>query len=326
MPIEGQVNNIGDLNPAYPQADDPVSQGDNHVRLIKEALKKTFPNIDGTVLPSDEELNQLVGNDLPGDVTDLERRVKQNESDIANNAADIESNTNYIKDVEKVVLQNKEDISNNKATIDSHTGYIIDNRDRLNKAEKRLDDHDDLLNNHEGRLNTLENASGLTPHSLNEHTDVNTSGAQEGYVLAYVGGQWVPVKMNGGGGMIKLVDQPAYAGDFALDATQMEYFADVQGNASVPESYTLTVPDGMVFAFEYMYAIGFGSIELNNLVIDGVNVLNGGSLNYTDQGGPTWPGNDKSSIIRVEDSITVTWMPDNQMMGNLFIAGMFAEA
>jgi hypothetical protein len=293
MPIEGQVNNIADLNPAYPQADDPVSQGDNHVRLIKKALKDTFPNIDGTVLPSEDELNQLVGQDLPGDVTDLEGRVTKNEADIANNAADIATNASNIATNAGNIASNDSDIAN----LDS-------------------------------RVNALENAPapGLIPHGLNEHTDVNTSGAAEGYVLGFVGGQWVPIEMKGGSGMIKIVDQPSNVGDFNLEPTQMAYVANVQGPTNSPRSYTLIVPDGMVFAFEYMFAIGYGSIELNNLVIDGVNVLNGGKLDYTNQGGPTWPGNDKSSIIMVEDRMSVSWLPDSSTTSQLFLAGMFAEA
>ena len=41
---------------------------------------------------TDEELNQLAGNNVIGDLGDLEGRVSQNESDIAKNAADINSN------------------------------------------------------------------------------------------------------------------------------------------------------------------------------------------------------------------------------------------
>lgn len=335
MPIEGQVNNIADLNPAYPQADDPVSQGDNHVRLIKKAIKDTFPNIDGTVLPSEDELNQLVGQDLPGDVTDLEGRVTKNEADIANNAAGIQSNagaitanTNYIKDVEVIAVNNQREIATNASNIANNASDIATNASNISINAGNIASNDSDIANLNNRVNALENAPspGLIPHGLNDHTDVNTSGAVEGYVLGFVGGQWVPIEMKGGGGMIKLVDQPSNVGDFNLEPTQMAYVANVQGPTNSPSSYTLIVPDGMVFAFEYMFAIGQGSIELNNLVIDGVNVLNGGSLNYTNSGGPTWPGSDKSSIIMVEDRMSVSWLPDGATTSQLFLAGMFAEA
>ena len=193
------------------------------------------------------------------------------------------------------------------------------------KADKTyVDAQDNALS---GRISTLENASapGLTPHSINDHTDVNTSGAVEGNVLTYIGGQWVPLKVEGSG-MINIVDQPSNVGDFNLEPTQMAYVANVQGPTNAARNYTLIVPSGMVFAFEYMFAIGQGSIELGGLVIDGVSVLNSGSLDYDNSGGPTWPGNDKSSIIRVKDRMVVSWLPDGSSTSQLFLAGMFAEA
>ena len=44
--LEPDTSTIGDLNVAWPQGDEPVSQGDDHIRLIKNALKNTFPNFD----------------------------------------------------------------------------------------------------------------------------------------------------------------------------------------------------------------------------------------------------------------------------------------
>jgi hypothetical protein len=53
---------LDDLNATYPNgAVDPKSEGDNHIRLIKKTIKNTFPNIDGAVTASDEELNILDG-------------------------------------------------------------------------------------------------------------------------------------------------------------------------------------------------------------------------------------------------------------------------
>ena len=91
MTVEN-VNFISDLDPVRPQGGDSIAQGDDHIRNIKKAIKQTFPNIDGEVLASDEEVNHLVGvtkpiteiiNDTNKDVTDLEARVEVNEDDIA---------------------------------------------------------------------------------------------------------------------------------------------------------------------------------------------------------------------------------------------------
>lgn len=55
------VTHISDLDPANPDADDPKSQGDNHLRNIKTALKTDLPNITGPVTATQAELNVLAG-------------------------------------------------------------------------------------------------------------------------------------------------------------------------------------------------------------------------------------------------------------------------
>lgn len=53
---------ISDFDPTKPNgATDPVSEGDDHINIIKLWIQNTFPNIDGEVLPSVAELNYLVG-------------------------------------------------------------------------------------------------------------------------------------------------------------------------------------------------------------------------------------------------------------------------
>ncbi len=50
---------IDDLNSSNPAAGDNVSEGDDHIRGIKNVLKTTFPNIDGAVTATDTELNAV---------------------------------------------------------------------------------------------------------------------------------------------------------------------------------------------------------------------------------------------------------------------------
>ena len=50
---------ISDLVSSNPAATDGIRQGDDHIRLIKAALKATFPNINGAVTATDEALNSL---------------------------------------------------------------------------------------------------------------------------------------------------------------------------------------------------------------------------------------------------------------------------
>ena len=52
---------INTLDAANPTASDPKNQGDDHLRMIKSAVKATFPNVAGAVNPSHTEFNYLVG-------------------------------------------------------------------------------------------------------------------------------------------------------------------------------------------------------------------------------------------------------------------------
>ena len=61
MALEAGVTTIADLNPLNPSSSDPAMEGDDHIRLIKTALKNTFPNINSVVNATDEQLNFLVG-------------------------------------------------------------------------------------------------------------------------------------------------------------------------------------------------------------------------------------------------------------------------
>lgn len=60
MPVENPTF-IDDLNEAYPLPEDPKSEGDDHLRNFKRAVKDTFPNINGVVAATDEELSILSG-------------------------------------------------------------------------------------------------------------------------------------------------------------------------------------------------------------------------------------------------------------------------
>ena len=52
---------INDLNAANPASTDGLAQADDHFRLIKGAVKSTFPNIAGAVTLTHTELNYLSG-------------------------------------------------------------------------------------------------------------------------------------------------------------------------------------------------------------------------------------------------------------------------
>lgn len=58
MTVES-VSHISDLNVSYPAAGDARSEGDDHLRNLKVALKTDFPNITGPVTPTQTVLNNI---------------------------------------------------------------------------------------------------------------------------------------------------------------------------------------------------------------------------------------------------------------------------
>lgn len=50
---------VHELNASNPSSGDPLSQADDHMRLIKSTLKNTFPNITGAVTATHSELNSV---------------------------------------------------------------------------------------------------------------------------------------------------------------------------------------------------------------------------------------------------------------------------
>ena len=52
---------LDDLDPANPGSTDAKGEGDDHIRLVKQVLQTTFPNVNAAVNPTPTELNYLVG-------------------------------------------------------------------------------------------------------------------------------------------------------------------------------------------------------------------------------------------------------------------------
>ena len=325
MSVESQVNNIADLNPTYPQADDPVSQGDNHIRNIKKALKDTFPNIDGTVTASEDELNQLVGQDLPSDVGALESRVTKNEGDIANNAAGIANNasaiaanTSRINDVEVIAVNNERELQDkaDKSYVDSQNS--AQNTVINAKADKTYVDSQDAK---KADKTYVDSQDALKADKSNTYTKAEIDVLIE--------------EASKRGGMIKLVTQPSAAGNFTVSSHPQAYMCQLApSGASFDKSATLSVPQGMVFCFEYLWGFGGSSgdvfIDPEGIYVDGVQLYNvsGGMppLQYDSTGGPIWPGNDKSAIIRVEQSVEIRRIQATGAGCTVWVAGFFAEA
>lgn len=60
MPIE-QAMYIDTLQPDWPTGTDPESAGDDHLRMIKQTLKNTFPSINAPITGTPTQINDLTG-------------------------------------------------------------------------------------------------------------------------------------------------------------------------------------------------------------------------------------------------------------------------
>jgi hypothetical protein len=56
LEVATYINGLVTSNPA---GTDDRSQGDDHIRLIKSVLKNTFPNLDGAITITDEQINSI---------------------------------------------------------------------------------------------------------------------------------------------------------------------------------------------------------------------------------------------------------------------------
>ena len=56
---------ISDLNTSNPTSTDVLSQADDHLRLIKAAIKTTFPNINAAVTATPAAINAATSFDMP---------------------------------------------------------------------------------------------------------------------------------------------------------------------------------------------------------------------------------------------------------------------
>lgn len=68
MPIEN-ASFIKDLNPDAPLGTESISEGDNHIRVIKNAVKRTFPELDAEVPWSPADFQRVL--DFVDNATDL---------------------------------------------------------------------------------------------------------------------------------------------------------------------------------------------------------------------------------------------------------------
>lgn len=66
---------ISDLVASNPPGTDPKAQGAAHLRLLKSTIKATFPNINGPVTVTEEQINDICSGNLQNATADGTNRV-----------------------------------------------------------------------------------------------------------------------------------------------------------------------------------------------------------------------------------------------------------
>jgi hypothetical protein len=233
------------------------------------------------------------------------------------------------KNIDGEVLANQDELN---TLVDIDTSKPL--KDQLQEGSTALQDQIDALDQRvtDNTANIATNTANIATNTADIATNAGNITTNTDSILALQTAlndlQQQVDSLPSGGSMIKAVQQPATAGDFSVKGSDQTYRAVVAVGNGITK--TLTVPNGMVFCFEYLFGVGGGTlrVDLDEIYIDGVRFYpnNQGSVDYTNSGGAIWPGNDKSSIIRVEQSIELRGLNCYNANSNLYIAGIFTEA
>ena len=240
MTVES-VNYINDLDQSNPKGSDKIAEGDNHIRNIKGAITKTFPNVDGEVSVNQDELNQLAG---LGDLVapSLPEVPTEEGSMLVNEGA---------KWSENVTMK----VLGDKLYIPALAG--------IGKLNLYVDENGEVLASEMATDPTMQ-------HDLNFHTDVDFQGApEEDDFLVHDGTAWRAKKS--GGNTMQPFTQPTSCGDFSVNKS-MEASWEAKRNSN--GTVTLSVPDGMRFIFVNL-SCSSGSIDTESISIDGVTIWPG---------------------------------------------------
>jgi len=104
---------LDDLVVTNPAAGDDVSEGDDHIRGIKNVLKLTFPSIDGAINATDTELNYVDG------VTSAIQTQLDNKTTNANHSGEVTGSAGL------TIADNVVDEANLKVSNAPSNGYFL---------------------------------------------------------------------------------------------------------------------------------------------------------------------------------------------------------
>jgi len=158
MSIEN-ANYIDGLDPTLPRKSDNIDEGDDHLRLLKSAIKATFPGVNGQgyetpILANEIDLNYCTGivsnvqaqiNLLNSGGGGLEERIKENEDDIVLLQADIVAGDirlsvleGRMTDTETQTAFNKSASAQNTLDISDLSSFVDSINDEVNLLKGNL--------------------------------------------------------------------------------------------------------------------------------------------------------------------------------------------
>ena len=272
------VAHIDDLDASNPLGTDARSQGDNHIRNIKTALKADFPNVDAACNPTPTEFNVLAG-------------VTAGTA-AASKAVVLDSNTRI--DGVDLVASGSYSVAGTGILVDSSGTMTLSNVDALDATtETTIESAIDSLSNlvTTGALNSGSITSGFGTIDIGSST-LSTTGTITG-----PSGTW-----DSGGMDIAASDSYAVAGtDILSDSSGTMTLSNVDALDSTTEATIETAIDTLSNLTTTgalgsgSITSGFGNIDIGSSTIGATGTITGPSGTW-DSGGMDIASSDSYAI------------------------------
>jgi hypothetical protein len=183
---------IDDLDAANPGATDNISEGDDHLRLIKTVIKASFPNITGAVTVTQSELNALSG--ITASVAEL---------NILDNVTATTAEINYVDGVTSAIQTQLNAKATGNPTVEAKTDnftaassyiYVLrtaSSKTATLKSSPSAKDEITLVNTSGGSWTVARNSSNIMGSAAN---DTIVDGATHQYIYIDSTTGWARIK------------------------------------------------------------------------------------------------------------------------------------
>jgi len=179
------VTYISDLNTSYPASGDSVSEGAQHIRNLKTALKNTFPNITGAVNPTQTELNYVVG---VTSAIQTQISAKPSTTDLglhfiaSTTLAGTATTVDFTSGIDSTYDEYELHVINAVPTTNNNTAWLLTSPDAGGSWNTSPADYDWVLNVSQSTSATVTNGSTLaTQISLSDSNGVKSTTANGGF-------------------------------------------------------------------------------------------------------------------------------------------------